>query len=508
MPQLDATKFMNISSKLIFLLTVSVGLIMFFTSYLFLLQREAGLENALRGELRAHAVTLQLALEENYANGRAADSQKLIDRLRENSRVYAVLLFDEQGQLLEVSQPESDDSFRQPPELAQVLQSGKDVEFMRQVAGHKFISVFLPIDLGGGKRGALEMVKPLDLIEVEIFNARINWLATTLFLLAVIFLVVLSVLRRSLTKPFYELLKGAKKVGEGDFDYRVNVPRTKDELTVLAVKFNKMAENLATQKRAAETEAENRLNLENQLRHSERLASVGRLAAGVAHELGAPLNVIDARAAQILENNKITPEKRAKNLEIIRRQSERITNLVRQLLTLARPFNFNFKTVNLIEHLTDTIEELNFENENIKTEIAAEQTFKVKADIDFLRQVWINILQNARQAILNKNESGGKITVKMKKEMRKDNNLITVSFADSGGGIAPDNLEKIFDPFYTTKDIGQGTGLGLAVAYRIIEEHGGMIEAANQANGGAVFTVYLPLDEEFATQESKKFSHG
>ena len=437
MPHLEAINFMNISSKLIFLLTVSVGLIMFLTSYLFLLQREAGLENALRGELRAHAVTLQIALEENYANKRAAESQKLIDRLRENSRVYAVLLFDEQGKLLKVSQPDAEESFRHPPELAEVLQSGEDIEFKRTVAGQKFISFILPVNLGGGRRGALEMVKPLDLIEAEIFNARINWLATTLFLLAVIFLVVVTVLRQSLTKPIEELLKGARKIGGGNFSYRVKVPKTKGEIALLAVNFNQMADKLAEQKRRAEIEAENRLNLEKSLRHSERLASVGRLAAGVAHELGAPLNVIDARAAQILENEEMSPEKQTKNLNIIRRQSERITNLVRQLLTLARPFNFNPQTLELNEHLRETIEELNFENENIETEISAERTFNVAADADFLRQVWINVLQNARQAMLNENESGGKITVNLKKEMREDKNFIAVKFTDTGGGIAP-----------------------------------------------------------------------
>jgi signal transduction histidine kinase len=487
--------FMNITTKLIFLLTATVGLVMLLTSFLFLRQREEGLANALRGELRAHAVTLQTALEENYADNRASESRKLIDRLRENTRIYAVLLFDEKGKLLTISQPNTEESFRQPPELAEVLQTGESVEFTRNVAGQKFISFILPVNLGGGKRGALEMVKPLDLIEAEIFNARINWLATTLFLLAVIFLVVVTVLRQSLTKPIQELLKGAEKIGGGNFDYRVRVPKAKDEIAVLAVNFNQMADKLAEQKRRAELESENRLNLEKNLRHSERLAAVGRLAAGVAHELGAPLNVIDARALQILENAEMPPEKQTKNLKIIRRQSERITNLVRQLLTLARPFNFNPQKLELNEHLRETIEELNLENDKIEIEISAEQNFKVNADADFLRQVWINILQNAHQAMLGKNDSGGKITINLKKKNREEKGFITVKFTDTGGGIAPEHLEKIFDPFYTTKDIGQGTGLGLAVAYRIIEEHGGTIEAANNETGGAVFTVFLPIEE-------------
>ncbi len=489
---------MTISSKLIFLLTLTVGLVMLLASFLFLLQREAGLEIALRDELRAHAVTLQTVLDENYANNRAAESQKLIDRLRENSRVYAVLLFNETGELLRISQPESEEIFRQPPELSEVLQTGETVEFTRYAGGHKYISVILPVNLGNEKRGALEMVKPLDLIETEIFIARINWLATTLFLLAVIFLVVVLVLNRSLTKPFQELLKGAEMLGGGNLNYRVEVPKTKDELAVLAATFNKMADNIAAQNRHAENESENRLKLEKSLRHSERLASVGRLAAGVAHELGAPLNVIDARAAQILENVEIAPEKRTKNLKIIRRQTTRITNLVRQLLTLARPFNFNLQIVNLDEHLRETVEESNTEKETIEVEFSAGNIFKTRADVDYLRQVWINILQNARQSILNKTDSDGKIEIVLSEQKRENKHFAVIKFADNGGGIAPEHFEKIFDPFYTTKDIGQGTGLGLAVAYRIIEEHGGFIEAANNEKGGATFTVFLPIDNKSA----------
>lgn len=486
---------MNISSKLIFLLTISVGLVMLLASFLFLLQREAGLENALRDELRAHAVTLQTALEENYAEGRVAQSQRLIDRLRENSRVYAVLLFDERGDLVKLSQPETEQIFLQPPELGEVLRTGEPQEFTRQTDERRFISIILPIRLENDQLGALEMVKPLDLIEREIFDARLNWLATTLFLLAIIFLVVITVLRRSLSKPFRELLKGAEMIGGGDLDYRVKVPRAKDELAILAVKFNQMADNLAEQRRAAEREAENRLNLEKELRHTERLASVGRLAAGIAHELGAPLNVIDARAAQILEKKSFEKEKTERNLEIIRRQTTRIAHLVRQLLNLARPFNFTLTRINLNEHLRETIEKFAAPDENISVKLAADRDFYTAADAEFLRQVWINILQNARQAISAKNGSG-EIEIELKSEVREGKSHVVVRFTDNGGGIKPEHLEKIFDPFYTTKDIGQGTGLGLAVAHRIVEEHGGMISAENSAEGGAVFTVFLPVWED------------
>ena len=417
----------------------------------------------------------------------------MIDRLRGNSRVYAVLLFDDKANLLTLSQPGTDEIFREPPELQTVLQQGETREFVRQIEGRKYLSVITPLRFAANRRGALEMVKPLALIEKDILEARINWLATTLFLLAVIFLVVAVVLRRSLTNPFRSLLIGARILGRGDLDYRVVVPKTRDELALLAEEFNRMADNLAAQRQLAQTEAENRLALERELRHRERLASVGRLAAGIAHELGAPLNVIDARAEQLLEKPDAANEKREKNLTIIRAQTERISRIVRQLLNLARPYKFQPAMLDAAELVAATLEQIaeNARRQKVEIEVAGEENLFIAADRDYLQQVFFNVLMNALQAMPN----GGKLSVSLERAEKNGTDFAVVKIGDTGTGIAPENLRRIFDPFYTTKDIGQGTGLGLAVAHRIIEEHGGFIEAANNVPGGATFTVYLPLVE-------------
>lgn len=482
---------MSINTKLVLLLTLTVGAVMLAASFLSLRQREAALESALRDELRAHAVTLSIALEENYRNGRINEAQILIDRMRENSRVYGVLLFDENGDLRSLSQPATIDDFRQPPELREVLRTGEPVEFVRAVERQKFLSIILPLKLPEEKRGAIEIVKPLALIETDIAAARIRWLATTLLLLATIFLVVYIVLRRSLSRPILALLDGARALGEGNLSHRVRIGTTGDELAQLAAEFNRMADNLAEKRRSAEIEAENRLNLEKQLRHSERLASVGRLAAGIAHELGAPLNVIDARAEQLIENGDAPREKQIKNLTIIRTQSARITHIVRQLLNLARPYNLRFERLKITDLIKSALEEFEAA-ENLKIEFEVKEDSIISGDADYLRQVFINVLRNAAQAMNNQ----GTLKIDIFETSRDDKTCAAVAVSDSGSGIAPENLEKIFDPFYTTKDIGQGTGLGLAVSRRIIEEHSGAIEAANNAEGGARFTVYLPTNKE------------
>ena len=459
---------------------------MFLGSFLSLRLREAALEGAMRDELRAHAVTLSIALEEHYANGRAVDARRLADRLRENSKIYAVLTFDERGGIVSISQPATAESLQNPPELTKVLQTGEAIEFVRETGGEKFASVILPLKLESGKFGAVELVKPLALIEKDIFRARLNWLSTALLLLAVIFLVVYVVTRQSISRPIIALLDGAQALGTGDFDYRVAVSRSGDELSRLAAEFNRMAGNLSEQKAQNERETENRLRLEKELRHSERLASVGRLAAGIAHELGAPLNVIDARAEQLLAKPDAAEEKRERNLTIIRQQTERISKIIRQLLNLARPFDFRPVLIDLNELIKTTLNqfEQNAAMANVEIEFRAGQKMHISADRDYLAQVFVNVVQNALQAM----PAGGKLIV----ETAADEKQAIVKFSDDGAGIAAENLEKIFDPFFTTKDIGQGTGLGLAVSRRIVEEHGGLIEAANNADDGATFTVYLP----------------
>lgn len=482
---------MRINTKLVLLLTLGVGAVMLIASFLSLRQREAALESTLRDELRAHAVTLQIALEENYQNRSIADAQRLIDLLRENTRIYGVFLFDEYGGLRSLAPLVTAEDFRQSPELTTVLETGEPIEFVRLVEGHKFLSVILPLRQTSEKRGAVEIVKPLALIENDIARARLIWLSTTLLLLGTIFLLVYIVLRQNLSLPIQALLVGARTLGRGDLSHRVPAKDSNDELAQLAAEFNRMAENLAEQRSAAQTETETRLNLEKELRHSERLASVGRLASGIAHELGAPLNVIDARAEQLLDRPTVAVEKRIKNLTIIRAQCARITHIVRQLLNLARPYDLQLEEIRIGDLIRSVLE--GFESsETIRIDFEANNGLTILGDGDFLRQVFFNIFNNAFQAM----SAGGALKIEIFKTGRDNKNFVVVEISDTGTGIAPDNLERIFDPFYTTKAIGEGTGLGLSVSRRIVEEHGGIIEASNNAANGARFTIYLPTNEE------------
>lgn len=488
---------MSTSTRLFLLLSLGVGMVMTAASLSVLRERERNLQEAMRREVRAHALTLRLALEETYAAGREPEAQKLIDRLRDNTRLYSVVLFDRAGRATKISNSLGDVAeLREPPELARVLARREPSEFSRRINDEDVFSIVMPLVVAGETHGALEVVESLDYVGQAIERTRRDWVLTTLALVATVLLVVFVTLRRKLSKPARELLGGARAIGSGEFDYRVIVPRGGGEFEGLAVEFNRMADRLAEQRRAILREAEERLKLERDLRHAERLATVGRLAAGVAHELGAPLNVIDARAERLIENPHAAPDARRRNLEIIRKQSTRITHIVRQLLNLARPYNLRCASLELNTFLADVLE--TFSESARKGNVSVEfnsphASVSVEADVDFLRQVIANVVTNALQAM----PDGGRLLVECTTEETPDGRReAVVRVHDSGAGVAPEVLPHVFDPFFTTKDVGSGTGLGLAVSRRIIEEHNGSIEAANNHAGGATFTVRLPLAAE------------
>jgi two-component system, NtrC family, sensor kinase len=487
---------MRTGTKLILFLTVAVGAVMTLGGYYMLRQREAILEIAMRNEVRAHATTLRIALGDAYRGGRTSDAQRLINRLSENPKVYSITLFDETGRSVMSSNPLAADEVRNPPQVQQVIATGQTVEID---SNQDLFSLIIPISIGESRRGAFEITQPMSFIRADFARARRDIAFVTLALFAAIVLVVLAVMRRSLLRPINELLGGAAAIGHGDLNYRVIVPERGGELAQLAREFNRMADNLEEQMRAASREAEGRLALERELRHKERLASVGRLAAGIAHEMGAPLNVIKGRVEILQQRPDLPQERRDRNLDIINAQADGIARIVRQLLTLARPFNLRRAALDPSQLISEVRELIEPEaaKTRLRIEVAADEQVRIDGDRDLLHQVLLNICLNGLQAM----GTGGRLRIELLNEeaTRNDCSFVALRISDTGPGISPANLNHIFDPFFTTKDVGQGSGLGLAVSHRIVEEHDGWIEVDNRQTGGAVFTIYLPkadADEE------------
>jgi two-component system sensor histidine kinase AtoS len=240
--------------------------------------------------------------------------------------------------------------------------------------------------------------------------------------------------------------------------------------------------------------------LEKQVQQSEKLALVGQIAAGIAHEIGTPLSVISGNAEYMLMDMKES-DQFYEEMQTILSQTERITKLIRQLLEFARPRRLIFEDLDVNAEVKQILDLVRHQCD--KNKIALRTNFTeplpaIHGDKNQLQQVFLNIVMNAIQAM----ESNGidrlrELTIQTAHSTEAGNKQqteeVSITFSDTGCGIPEEFVDKVFDPFFTTKDIGKGTGLGLAVSQRIIDEHKGTITVASEEDRGTTFTLRLPL---------------
>jgi signal transduction histidine kinase len=226
-----------------------------------------------------------------------------------------------------------------------------------------------------------------------------------------------------------------------------------------------------------------------QLIHQEKMASVGLLASGIAHEVGNPLTSISS-LVQLIQRKTEDPVSQER-LSLVRKHIDRISEIVRELVDFARPSQHGAETVNVNEVVRSAIGFLKYSKQaretRLKTDLAEDlpNLFLVR---DQLLQVFMNLILNAIDAI-DPMKYGGVLTIRT----RDDNGWIRIDFKDNGKGIPPEHLDKVFEPFFTTKDVGKGSGLGLTVSYGIIDNFKGRIEIESVVDKGSTFRIYLPL---------------
>ncbi|MHB8965087.1 MAG: two-component system sensor histidine kinase NtrB [Coriobacteriia bacterium] len=226
--------------------------------------------------------------------------------------------------------------------------------------------------------------------------------------------------------------------------------------------------------------------LTDQLIRADRLAAMGELTAGVAHEVRNPLGIIRA-SVQLVEDSGCDRDRVLEATSVIKQEIDRLDKVIKALLDFGRPSKPQMRLTRVRDVLDDVVLfTRRFAGQSSVTieEPPGEELPLVRADADQMKQVFVNLISNAVQAM---ESTGGTITV----DARVDDGFVSVVVADNGPGIEPDNLKKIFDPFYSTRD--EGTGLGLTMVHRILDEHDGHIEVASQAGTGTSFTVSLPV---------------
>ena len=338
--------------------------------------------------------------------------------------------------------------------------------------------------------GVLDVTMSLDKVEQQISaNQRRIVMFALSAILAISFLLWFLV-QNLIGKPVEQLVKATKKVAEGDLEYKIKQFKN-DELGHLGLSFNEMTSNLVTTQR--------------QLFQSDKLASLGRLTAGIAHEINNPLTGVLSYASILLKNDDFSSEVK-EDLEVIVRESKRCREIVKRLLDFARqepPKKSNFRINEVINRAISILDnQFNIKKISIKKKLA-ENLPEIYADANQIQQVFINLLVNAVDAIDKENRE-----IHISTMLRKLNNMdyITIKVKDSGRGIPRETRTKIFEPFYTTK--GQdGTGLGLSVVWGIIDKHEGKITVESEIDKGTTFTIELPVNEN-STNKVEEEKHG
>jgi signal transduction histidine kinase len=350
------------------------------------------------------------------------------------------------------------------------------------------------LDDRGEAIGAMELAREVESDEV----GGMIW-ALALALLALFALAAWIYARLEVRRPLAELLHGIDSVARGDLAATLPLGR-RDEIGQLAFRFNEMTARLREAQQELKTAFDAKLELEEQVRQSEKLATVGQLAAEIAHEVGTPLGVIAGRAKNLAKKAG-SPDEVQRHADLIGEQASRIARIIQQLLdyTRRRPPTRGPVHLNALARGTLAMLDHQIERRGVHVELHEEELPPIYGNAGQIQQVCLNLALNAIQAM----PSGGDLQLHTGRVHRRKAGLeadaardyAVIEVVDSGVGIPEQHRGHVFEPFFTTKsDDDRGTGLGLAVSRGIVEEHDGWIEFEPRSEGGTVFRVFLPLE--------------
>jgi two-component system NtrC family sensor kinase len=407
-----------------------------------------------------------------------------------------------------------------PDEIKAALRSGLETHVVAsRPAGSddSLYRVFAPVSEGDRLSGAVEVIERLDSAPSIAwdYGRGAFWLAP--LAVALISTGLFILFRHFVYRPVERMLGAMELVKAGDLSAEAPEP-AEDEIGRLARGFNRMLARL--REMTAERDAQNRVlerrvreataaleernvqleetNLElyqtaRRLTELERLAAAGQTAAQLAHEVGTPLNLISGHVQLLLASHSHDPESERKRLQTISTQIERIERIVRRMLDRTRPEAAEMSPLDLNQLLRRIFDATapTLDASNVRlTHALAPDLPSVVGDADRLQQVFINLVNNALDAMPEGGEL--RVTTAFTRSAAGDGGAISVEFGDTGTGMTEDVRARIFDPLYTTKARGRGTGLGLVVVRQALAEHGGRIEVESESGAGSLFRLTLP----------------
>lgn len=357
------------------------------------------------------------------------------------------------------------------------------------------IRTLIPVVVHRGERILIELDEPLDEQEDVKKLGVLSAVASSLSLSALAGVLAWFIVRVLVGQPLKSLANQARRIGAGDLDARVD-DSGNDEVSALAREMNAMASQLGTTRAALDEATADRVTLQEALRQGDRLRTVGQLAAALAHELGTPLNTIMGHARMV--EKKSSDDGQIKSARMIHEQAERMAQLIRDLLDFGRQRKAErvdqdvrsllVKTCNMLEPLA--------KRHSVKLEWEANERLRGRMDSGQMLQVLTNLVVNAVQAL----PQGGTVSMRASSVTTKPPTelaspalrYVHISVTDDGVGISEQDLEHVFEPFFTRKAVGEGTGLGLSVVQGIVTAHDGWITIDSKVGKGTTVHLYFP----------------
>jgi two-component system NtrC family sensor kinase len=484
---------MRLTAKIMFVLLVTVVVFTALASYFSVRSAYRAFESKQQQLARQMGEQLHRRAERLLQQEGLAGVNRLIDRVALDQRPGA----DVRWVWFERNAPIAQSPWG-GPEYLSAIQSGQIVSIVsHDERGRRQLRTYLQLRTDSGRPGGLEIIDSFADVERQARQTA----RSALLMIGGLALVCTGVTYlaglRWVALPLVALVEKTRRVGEGDFSEPLHLAGN-DELSQLADAVNQMCAKLSSQQERIVSESTQRVAAMEQLRHADRLKTVGRLAAGLAHELGTPLNVIAGRAA-LIASGKLPEVEVIASARTIKSEADRITGFVRQLLDFARPREPRHVRTDLSALTERTLELLQpLAAKKQISLIATTRDSPLSADVDEaqLQQVITNVVMNAIQVM----DHPGSVTLDLSDVERvaptatESRQWVRIRVDDEGPGIPPEVQRHIFEPFFTTKDTGEATGLGLSITFGIVQDHGGWIDVQSESGKGARFDIYVPQE--------------
>jgi len=450
--------------------------------------------------------SLQAAVENALRDRQLADIEETIKYLERIDPSITILIYDPTGHLISTiyESPPLDSPIQRARETA--MQSHQAVFTFHSLNDVNQAILALPLnDDHMALLGGLLLIRPLH--EMQRARRELQHSIMVTVCVFVLTTTVLGLIAGSIyiNRPLGRMAEAMKEVRAGNLMSALPDDR-KDEVGAVAAEFNAMVADLREARRRLEEEAESRRRLQQALQEADKLITIGQLSAGLAHEIGSPLQVLRGRARTLLPRAHDAAEVR-RIAEILVAQTDRITRIVEQLLRFTRRRPAPLAKSDLRSAISNVLDLMQYEAHKrgvALTFSGAQQLPSLWVDTDEIQQILLNLIANALAAT----PSGGRVSVSVETSRLTPRNggceapAVRIEVLDTGCGIADDVQERVFEPFFTTRAAEGGTGLGLAVVKSLVTEHGGVITMRSALGVGSQFCVELPVYRAAAQQEA------